>query len=140
MAASYSIGHAALDDDHDRMIAAWRELEASRTLDAAKAAAARLMAEAGEHFSREELFMLQCGYPDLVRHKELHAQMGAALRKVILSPLMGEVKHEDFVASMRNLMEKWITVHILVEDARLAPYARAHASPTRRPAAAAVRH
>jgi hemerythrin len=140
MAASYSIGHAALDDDHDRMIAAWRELEASRTLDAAKQAAARLMAEAGEHFSREEIFMQQCGYPDLVRHREMHAQMASALRKVILSPLMGDVKHVEFVASVRGLMEKWITVHILVEDARLAPYARAHASPSRRPAAAMARH
>ncbi|BAE51895.1 bacteriohemerythrin [Paramagnetospirillum magneticum] len=128
MATSYTIGHKPLDDDHDRMIAAWRELEGSRTLEAAKAAAAVLMAEAGEHFAREEMFMLQCGYPDRVRHMALHAEMASGLRRVLLSPLMGGSPHDDFVLAVRSLMDKWVMVHILGEDAKLAPYARAHAA------------
>ena len=125
MAASYSIGHPVLDDDHDRMIAAWRELEASRTLEAAKAAASRLMAEASGHFDREEQFMALCGYPDLARHKRLHAEMGAALRHVLLLPLLGKGGHEEFIQAMRSLMDKWVMAHILGEDSRLAPYVRA---------------
>lgn len=125
MAASYSIGHPILDDDHDRMIAAWRELEASRTLEAAKAAASRLMAEASGHFDREEQFMVQCGYPDLARHKRLHAEMGAALRHVLLLPLLGKGGHEEFILAMRSLMDKWVMAHILGEDSKLAPYVRA---------------
>ena len=139
VAANYSIGHKALDDDHDRMIAAWRELEASRTLDAAKAAGARLMAEAKEHFDREEQVMVQCGYPDLARHKRLHAEMGSALRHVLLLPLLGKCEHQDFILAMRSLMDKWVMAHILGEDAKLAPYARAHAATARRPAMAAAR-
>lgn len=137
MAAGYSIGHQVLDDDHDRMIAIWRELEASRTLDAAKSAAARLMGEAGEHFTREEQLMQQCGFPDYLRHKALHAEMAAALRRVLLLPLLSGAGHEDFVSAMRSLMEKWVMAHILGEDSRLAPYVRARAVAVRRPAAAA---
>lgn len=136
MAASYSIGHQVLDDDHDRMIAIWRELEASRTLDAAKSAAARLMGEAGEHFAREEQQMLHCGYPDYMRHKALHSEMAAALRRVLLLPLLSTVKHEDFVSAVRSLMEKWVMAHILGEDSKLAPYLRARAVAVRRPAVA----
>jgi hemerythrin len=139
MAANYSIGHQALDDDHDRMIAVWRELEASRTLDAAKAAGARLMAETGGHFDREELLMVQCGYPDLARHKRLHTEMGAALRHVLLLPLLGKGEHQDFITAMRSLMDKWVMAHILGEDAKLAPYTRAHASAARRPVLAVAR-
>ncbi|KIM00071.1 hypothetical protein CCC_02859 [Paramagnetospirillum magnetotacticum MS-1] len=139
MAATYSIGQPALDDDHDRMIAAWRELEASRTLDAAKTAAAVLMSEAAEHFAREEQFMLQCGYPDRVRHTAMHAEMASGLRRVLLSPLMGGGKHEDFVGAVRNLMDRWVRVHILGEDTKLAPYARNFAAPVRRAAGAARR-
>jgi hemerythrin len=139
MAASYAIGHKALDDDHDRMIAAWRELEGSRTLDAAKAAAAALMAEAGEHFAREEMFMLQCGYPDRARHIALHEEMAANLRRVLLSPLMGNGSQGDFVLAVRSLMDKWVMVHILGEDAKLAPYARRHVAPASRDAMAARR-
>ncbi|CUW39204.1 Hemerythrin-like protein [Magnetospirillum sp. XM-1] len=138
MASSYSIGHQILDDDHDRMIAIWRELEASRTLDAAKSAAARLMGEAGEHFIREEQQMLHCGFPDYVRHKALHAEMAAALRRVLLLPLLSSVNHEEFVSAVRSLMEKWVMAHILGEDSKLAPYIRAAAA-ARRPAAAAAR-
>ncbi|ARJ68241.1 hemerythrin [Magnetospirillum sp. ME-1] len=137
MAASYSIGHPALDDDHDRMIALWRELEASRTLDAAKSVAARLMSEAGEHFTLEEQQMLQCGYPDYARHKALHSEMAAALRRVLLLPLLSAVKHEDFVLAVRSLMEKWVMAHIMGEDSKLSPYLRARAATVRRPAAAA---
>ena len=121
---SYAIGHQALDDDHDAMIAIWRELEASQTLDAAKMAAVRLMNETAAHFAREEEFMAQCRYPDLARHRVLHRDMVTALRGVLLSPLMGTGKHEDFVVAVRNLMQKWISVHIVNEDSRLAPYAR----------------
>lgn len=136
MAASYRIGHQGLDDDHDRMIAVWLELEASRTLDAAKSAAARLMAEAGDHFSREEQLMLQCGFPDYLRHKALHAEMAAALRRVLLLPLLSAIGHEDFVTAVRSLMEKWVMAHILGEDSRLAPYVQARAAAPRRSAAA----
>lgn len=136
MATSYSIGHQVLDDDHDRMIALWRELEASRTLDAAKSTAARLMSEAGDHFIREEQQMLQCGFPDYVRHKALHSEMAAALRRVLLLPLLSIVSHEDFVSAVRSLMEKWVMAHIMGEDSKLAPYLRARAGAVRRPSAA----
>jgi hemerythrin-like metal-binding protein len=128
---NFSIGHRELDADHDRMIAAWRELETSRSLDAAKAAAIRLMAEAGAHFAREEMMMLQCGYPDLERHRRLHEQMGMALRRVLLSPLLADGRPQDFIAAMRGLMHRWM-IHILGEDAKLAPYIRVRQAAIRR--------
>ena len=122
--ASYVIGHQVLDEDHDAMVAIWRELEASQTLETAKMAAVKLMNQTAEHFAREEEFMVQCGYPDLARHRGLHRDMIAALRGVLLSPLIGSGKHEDFVVAVRSLMQKWIAVHLVAEDARLAPYVR----------------
>jgi hemerythrin len=136
MAAGYSIGNDDLDGDHDRMIAVWRELESSGTVDAAKAAAIRLMAQAGDHFAREEAVMAQCRYPDLARHKALHAEMAAALRHILLSPLLQTGRHEDFVLAVRSLMNKWVAAHILGEDAKLAPYIRAQSGAAPRPAAA----
>lgn len=136
MAASYSIGQPDLDDDHDHMIVCWRELESSGTLAAAKAAATQLMTQTTEHFAREEAFMAQCGYPDLVRHKKLHAEMAAALRNILLSPLLGNGRHEEFILAVRSLMNKWVAAHILGEDAKLTPYARAQGALPARKAAA----
>lgn len=128
---NFSIGHRELDADHNRMIAAWRELETGRSLDAARAAAIRLMAEAGAHFAREEMVMLHCGYPGLERHRRLHEQMGVALRRVLLSPLVADGRPQDFVQAMRGLMNRWV-IHILAEDAGIAPYIRAREAAVRR--------
>lgn len=137
MAAGYRIGHKALDDDHDDMIAAWRELEAGLTFEAAKAAAARLSAIAGEHFAREEQFMLECGFPDRASHRRLHEDMAAGLRRILLLPLLGNIAHQDFVGAVRRMMNEWIMVHIVVEDAKLAPFA-ARLQAARQSRAAAV--
>ncbi|MBI3446366.1 MAG: hemerythrin family protein [Magnetospirillum sp.] len=122
--SSYLIGHPELDADHDAMISIWRELEASRTMETAKMVAVRLMNETSAHFAREEEFMAQCRFPELGRHRALHSEMISSLRRVLLSPLMGSGKHEDFVLAVRSLMEKWISVHLVAEDSKLAPYAR----------------
>lgn len=139
VASGYHIGHKALDGDHDGMIAVWRELEAGLSFEAAKAAAARLSSIAAEHFAREEQFMLECGYPDRIRHRMLHDDMTVGLRRILLSPLLGSVGHQEFVGFMRRLMNEWIMVHILVEDAKLAPYAARLAAERRSRAVAVLR-
>lgn len=127
----FSIGHRELDGDHNRMIAVWRELEKERSLDAAKTAAVRMMADAGGHFAREEMVMLLCGYPDLDRHRRQHESMGFGLRAVLLSPLLRDGPPQDFIQAMRGLMNRWID-HILGEDAKLAPYIRIREAAVRR--------
>jgi len=119
--STYAIGHKSLDADHEAIIGLWRTLEATKTMDAARNAAVRLMDETLGHFSREEVFMAQCGFPHLAEHRASHQDLAGKLRRIILS----SNSHKDFVGAICTLMERWVTVHIVVDDAKIAPYARA---------------
>lgn len=120
---TYIIGHKALDDDHAVIIELWRGLEASRTLEAARNAASRLMDETIDHCIREEEFMRHCGFPRLDTHRAHHQHLAADLRRVILAPMLDSKAPDDFVNAVCIQMGRWVS-HILVEDAKLAPYAR----------------
>ena len=130
---TFVIGHPALDADHQMIVELWRSLEATKTEDSARTVAARLMDLTLGHFSREEDFMRQCGFPLLEAHRNHHRALASELRRVILSPVMGGGR-DDLVSAVCALMNRWIS-HILVEDARIAPYAKAHARQMTRPPA-----
>ena len=125
--ATHLIGHKSLDADHERIIALWRSLEASKTMEAARAAVSQLLDEAIGHFAREEDFMRQCGFPGLADHRVRHQDLASDLRRSILSPMLASGTRHDFIGTARALLNRLVT-HILVEDAKIAPYARALAS------------
>ena len=125
--AAYVIGHKSLDADHETIIALWRMLEASRTIESARRAACQLMDETIGHFAREEDFMRRCGYPRLDEHHAVHQDLASTLRRVILTPVPGGGSHTDFVTAVCALLGRLVT-HIVAEDAKIAPYARNLAS------------
>lgn len=83
--------------------------------------------------------MTQCGFPRRMEHAAMHREMASSLRRIILAPLLTNEARENFVAQIRALMQTWVTVHIVVEDAKIAPFARAlgnRLANSRRPLAA----
>jgi len=124
---SYVIGHKSLDADHELIIDLWRRLEATKSLESARTAASQLMTAAADHFTREEVFMRQCGFPRLDEHRASHQDLASSLRRVILTPVLDTGSRDGFVAAVCALMGRMVT-HIVVEDAKIAPYARNLAS------------
>jgi hemerythrin-like metal-binding protein len=102
------------------IIQLWRNLEASKSIEAARKAAMQLMDETIGHFAREEEFMRQCGFPQLATHRSRHQELAASLRQTVLTPI---TSHDGFVNAVCTLMGRWVS-HIMTEDAKLAPYAR----------------
>ena len=85
------------------------------------------MDETLNHFTREEAFMRQCGFPGLDGHRAIHQELASSLRHVILAPTFDTGKRADFIGAVCALMGRMVT-HIVVEDAKIAPYARNLAS------------
>ena len=120
---TYVIGHKSLDADHEQIISLWQTLEATRTIESARGAASHLMDKANGHFACEEAFLRQCGFPGLGPQCTAHRELASDLRRIILVPPSGSGSREDFVASVRRLMGRWVN-HIVMEDTKVAPYAR----------------
>lgn len=119
-------GHAALEREHDGLLARLREI--GRAADAADpstvlAALEAFLREAAEHFAHEEQTMHANGYLQLARHKEAHdlflAEAGghaAALRRdaATASP--------DSLQRAAERLLGWFTFHVAANDVPLGVF------------------
>ena len=120
---SYSVGHAALDEQHRQILQIVNDLysamQGGDAQSVVKPLLERLLKYTHTHFAPEEQIMQECGYPNLEDHKELHATLR---RKTAgLRANVGLVMGVDLLHFLRD----WWLEHIQEEDQRYAPYARA---------------
>jgi hemerythrin len=116
----YSVGDAALDADHHKILQLINEMYETMEADDA---VARLKADLDQlvhytmtHFEREERLMQECGYPDLLNHKTLHDRMRR--RTLGLRANTNLMTNRDLLVFLKD----WWTGHIQEQDKQYAPY------------------
>jgi hemerythrin-like metal-binding protein len=119
----YSVGHAAIDKEHQRLLdiiddlftAVKDEHKQARTEGALK----RLVEYTLTHFDHEESVMQKCGYPDLEAHKKLHDEMRSRVRDLCDKP--DSVAVQDVL----SFLKEWWTRHIQSRDKAYSPFLNA---------------
>lgn len=82
---------------------------------------AQLREYAVHHFNAEESFMEKIGYPEIVKHKQIHKQLKDRVKYFQSSRFRKEEVSWDEV---KELLSKWLIEHILREDYKVAQYAK----------------
>ena len=120
-----SVGVPILDHDHRVLIALVNQisLPENRTDPlAVEFVLDELRGYTALHFNREEDMIAQAGFPDIVRHRNIHRTMinsVSDLQNRVLTaftPGLGEELH--------HFLARWLTNHIMVEDMGYVPYLR----------------
>ena len=73
-----------------------------------------------EHFKREEKFLEQVNYPELVSHRRAHADFTGMIQ--MLSKLYSEDPLAINIPKVLDYLSNWLTQHILKIDMKYVPY------------------
>ncbi|SDH73857.1 bacteriohemerythrin [Roseospirillum parvum] len=119
-----SVGHAALDFDHQTLINLINHLHETLTRGSddqvigTTIAALEHYVEA--HFAREEAIMADAGYPDLEQHRRVHDE----IRRVVadIADLHARAPRDLNHAEVLRFLKIWLLSHIQKADMRYAPY------------------
>ena len=121
---TFSVGFELMDNQHKELVEMVNALFAACKLGAVAADLAylrtinRAMEYAKTHFSDEEKYMSQVGYPKLDEHKKQHEEFVAKIMKSL--KLFEEGNTEPI--EMANFLKYWLLNHIAVSDKQYAPY------------------
>jgi hemerythrin-like metal-binding protein len=122
----YSVGHTAIDKEHQRLLGMIDDLftavqdgEEQAQVDKALM---RLAEYTATHFDHEEGIMQKCGYPDLEAHRKLHDEMRDRVREFCDKP--DDVAAQDLLA----FLKEWWTRHIQSRDKAYSPFLDAETS------------
>lgn len=119
--AKYSIGNAQIDAEHQRLFSLANDISSlANTEEQFPRIRSNIIAlydHMKTHFQHEEEYMLQLGYPEYARHKNLHEGIIAAMNTIMRSSDNLDV----LVYKLKRLMLSWIRGHILPEDSRIGP-------------------
>jgi hemerythrin-like metal-binding protein len=114
---SYSVGVAAIDQQHRFLIGRIRDLQEAMAAGSAGAMLAplihNLITYTKFHFAYEEQLYAQRGYADLQRHKEFHSDMA---RQVVEMGNSLKTSKPQARAPVMAFLKHWLVDHILGED------------------------
>jgi hemerythrin len=100
-----------LNSTYDNFVGGFADSELGLVLDA-------LVAYAIYHFNAEERWMKEQGYGKLEEHLEMHSQFKTRVAEIQTAFLQGK---KDAALETLTLLSSWLSNHILVADAELAP-------------------
>jgi hemerythrin len=124
--ASYSVGEAALDEQHARLFSLIGRLDGEiRRADSCPDAVGRIaeLADfAALHFRTEELYMREGGYPELAAHEREHA---ALLKDIEVFRARLDCADPGALADLDGFLKDWALKHTLLVDRQYMPYLRA---------------
>jgi len=123
------IDQGLIDEDHKRLLViANRVLELdqpNRDAEDLKLAIRELYQYVQYHFKREESFMRESGYPELEEHHRKHQSIIQDMNNTLTrSHHMG-----DLLANFRDLLDKWVVRHIMVEDKKIHAFIQKQKKP-----------
>jgi hemerythrin len=120
-----SVGVAEIDYQHKQLLDKYNAFFAAYNDEAREEEVARLFYFLGTyvltHFSNEETFMQQVGFPDFQNHLEQH-QMLTTKVNTLKERLAKEGPTPEFVCSAGLLMTGWIIEHISVMDRAIGQF------------------
>jgi len=77
------------------------------------------------HFSTEEAFMNQSGYPALDEHHSIHENYTAQVNRLVFS-IHGQDLTPELIAEANTLLVNWLSHHIDEEDRKFADWFHQH--------------
>ena len=119
-----SVGIAAIDDEHKKLVAMLNELfdgiQAGRAGDSLGKVLDGLIAYTAAHFKHEEDLFAKTGYPDAAAHKKEHDD----LTKQVLDV---QAKYKAGVTGtlsleVMNFLKNWLVKHIQGSDKAYSPH------------------
>lgn len=120
----YLVGIAAIDQDHKTLFTLVNRLhqrvEKGEDEDAIGEALDGLIDYIDTHFAREERYMEECGYPDLVGHTRKHRSLARTVHslKIMFDDDPPALSSDEILSFLRD----WLTNHILKSDMDYVPY------------------
>jgi len=126
--ADLQTGHELVDDQHQAIIGLINEFvdvqQARCEPEQVAAVLVRLSDYVSTHFAEEERLMAHYGYAeDLTRaHRQEHVKLSERTRQLVLAHRTGQ---DDTVCELIELMQEWLTEHIMRVDRRLVDHVRA---------------
>lgn len=120
MDAQYKLGIPAIDEEHSKLFALSGRLKEA-TVDTASFIAAELYDYVYTHFVHEERLLVEWEHyhAHVTQHKRIAFLLDNAYEKltrpIFLDPIVA-------ISEMQSLVEHWLKVHILHEDAQYVPY------------------
>ena len=122
---NYSVGHEAIDVDHQRIISIINDLytaiENLSVPQELKGLLGRLVEYTESHFLREERLMEKYLFPDLPRHKLVHDRMIQKTKDLCRRDLYQE-NRDDIATDALAFLKDWWLNHIVVMDSQYKPY------------------
>ena len=116
----YSVGNAAIDQEHELLIAQINQLydQLSLPMDsmAIEAKLADIQADISTHFALEELLMQEAGYAEFETHKQDHERLLDQIQDMIFHFTEDAEKGKELLA---NRLSDWFSHHFKGFDARL---------------------
>jgi hemerythrin len=118
--AEYSIGHAAVDQEHELLIGQINTLydQLSLPMDsiAIEAMLADIQKDISAHFALEELLMQEAGYAEYETHKQDHERLLDQIQDMIFHFTEDPESGKDLLAKR---LSDWFSHHFKGFDARL---------------------
>lgn len=119
----YSVGVRELDSQHKQLIAILSELydamQSGKANDVMGQIINKLVNYTKTHFSTEERYMSQHGYPDLAAQQKEHA---AFTDKVLKFKSDFDSGRLSMSVSVTSFVKDWLVNHISVSDKKYAPF------------------
>jgi len=119
----YSVGDAAIDDEHKRLLGIVDDLYVAIQMGHEQTRVQEVLERLAEytttHFDHEERVMRGCGYPNLDAHKAMHGEMQRRVLELQANP--NAVAEGDLLQFVKN----WWVRHIQNQDKAYAPYLNA---------------
>lgn len=120
---AYAIGVKEIDSQHRELVDMVTRLENALSTDQEKQEIGNLLKflvdYTKRHFSAEEEIMMDSGYPELSRHKELHKTLIDEVTGVLIGLKKGQSIDPKKIASF---LRDWLVNHILDEDKKIGEH------------------
>lgn len=118
--AEYAVGNAAVDQEHELLIAQINQLydQLSQPLDmsAIESLLADLQADISTHFALEELLMEEAGYAEFEAHRQDHERLLDQIHDMIFHFAEDPEEGQEM---LKNKLSDWFSKHFRGFDARL---------------------
>lgn len=125
--SQYSVGIAALDEQHTEFIALMNELHAAllegQTQNASRSLLARLMTYAHDHFSTEERLMESTDFPGLAEHRAEHQALLFKVEEFAVRLRQGD---RAVCIELLNFLSDWLTHHLQHMDSKYSAWLNEH--------------
>ena len=120
----YCIGNEQIDSQHKKLFEIALKIEKTAgenvTQDEIKAMLTELFNYMKDHFSHEEGYMQEIGYPQLEYHRVAHKHITEEMVKIVKTiKTTNDLKEKLYI-----VVQKWLLEHILLEDMSIGEWHR----------------